>query len=310
MASTVSTTTVRSREEHAARTRSVGVTEASLLLMVLIWGVNFSVVKYGTGVVSPLAYNGMRVALAALTLWGVALAAARPWPVRRDVLVLLGLGVLGNGLYQLFFIEGIARTRAGSAALVLATSPAVIAVLGRLHGSERIGRRGWAGIALQLLGMSSVVLGGAAAADAAGGQPALGALLLFGGCVCWAIFTVALKPYTHHVNALQLAAITMTGGAIPLAFVALPSMLATDWTRVSIGAWAAVLYSGFLALVVAYLLWYRGVRVLGPTRTAMFGNLQPIVALLVAWLALAEVPTVWQVAGAAAIMSGLFLARR
>jgi drug/metabolite transporter (DMT)-like permease len=309
MAASVSTTTTRAREERGARGHVVA-TEALLLLMVLIWGVNFSVVKFGTGVLAPLAFNGLRVALAAAALWGVALAGTRGWPARRDALVLLGLGVIGNGLYQLFFIEGIARTRAGSAALVLATSPAVIALIGHLHGSEKVGGRGWAGIALQLLGMASVVMGGAAAASAGASQPALGALLMFGGCVCWAVFTVALKPYTHRVDALQLSAITMTGGAVPLLLVATPALAAADWGRVGLPAWGAVLYSGLLALVVAYLLWYRGVRVLGPTRTAMFGNLQPIVALLVAWLALAEVPTAWQVAGAAAIMSGLFISRR
>jgi drug/metabolite transporter (DMT)-like permease len=62
-------------------------------------------------------------------------------------------------------------------------------------------------------------------------------------------------------------------------------------------------------MVVAYLIWYRGVRVLGPTRTAMFGNLQPLFALVVAWLALGEALTLWQGVGAASIMSGLLLTR-
>jgi drug/metabolite transporter (DMT)-like permease len=61
--------------------------------------------------------------------------------------------------------------------------------------------------------------------------------------------------------------------------------------------------------VVAYLFWYRGVRILGPTRTAMFSNLQPIVALVVAYFVLAESPSAPQLGGAVAIMSGLLLSR-
>jgi len=62
-------------------------------------------------------------------------------------------------------------------------------------------------------------------------------------------------------------------------------------------------------MVIAYLFWYRGLRVIGPTRTAVFGNLQPVVAIGVAWLFLGELPTVWQGVGTAAILGGLFLTR-
>jgi drug/metabolite transporter (DMT)-like permease len=68
-------------------------------------------------------------------------------------------------------------------------------------------------------------------------------------------------------------------------------------------------YSGLGALVVAYLFWYRGVRILGPTRTAMYSNLQPALGVFLAWLMLGEAPTVWQIVGAAFIVSGLLLTR-
>ena len=66
--------------------------------------------------------------------------------------------VLGHGLYQFCFIEGLARSRAGTVALMLAASPAFIAIVGRIFRVERVGPRGWAGIALQLVGISFVVL--------------------------------------------------------------------------------------------------------------------------------------------------------
>jgi drug/metabolite transporter (DMT)-like permease len=75
-------------------------------------------------------------------------------------------------------------------------------------------------------------------------------------------------------------------------------------------AWGAVAYAGLAAMVVAYLFYYRGVRVLGPVRTAMYSNLQPLIAMAVAFLTLREVPTIWQLGGAAAITSGLLVSRK
>jgi len=285
----------------------VWVTDALLLAMALIWGLNYTVVKFGVLTFAPLAFNGLRVALAAVALLVVAALTVRErWPSRADALRLLALGVLGNCVYQIFFIEGLARTRAGTAAIVLAASPAFIALIGRLRGSERIAPRGLAGIALAIGGVGLVMASG----GSGGEDTLLGGVLVLIGCLCWATFTVLLQPYTHRVNGVHLSALTMVGGALPLLFAATPSLASTDWATVSAATWGAVAYSGIAALVVAYLIWYRGVRVLGPTRTAMYGNLQPVIALGFAWLHLGEVPTVAQAAGIVAIMGGILMTRK
>jgi drug/metabolite transporter (DMT)-like permease len=275
--------------------------------MALIWGVNFSVVKFGTELVAPLAYNGMRVALAAIALALIALSRGERWPSRAVCLALLGLGVIGNGLYQLFFIEGIARTRAGDAALFIAAAPAFIAIIGRIRGVERIRLRGAVGIVLSIGGIGCVVFG--TAHGAVGDATLSGDLLMLCAAVCWSLYTVLLKPYTHDVSGIQLSALTMIGGAVPLLLLASPAVAHTDWSRLPVVGWLAIAYGGLFALVLAYLFWYRGVRVIGPTRTAMFSNLQPAIAVVVAWLTLSETPTAWQIVGAFFIMSGLLLAR-
>jgi hypothetical protein len=98
------------------------ITDASLLLMAVIWGINFSVLKYATGAFLPLAFNSVRLLLGTVVITAIALVATRgqPWPSRPAALTLLGLGVLGNGVYQVLFVEGVARTQAGTASLVLA----------------------------------------------------------------------------------------------------------------------------------------------------------------------------------------------
>src|SRR5687768_11034366 len=132
------------------------VTDVLLLLMAFIWGVNIAVVKYGTLVLPPLAYNGVRVAIAAVALLGIAAAMRDRWPSRRDTIALLLLGLLGNGIYQVLFIEGIAQTRAGNAALVLAATPAFVAIGGWLARIERVRSRAVVGIAISFAGIALV----------------------------------------------------------------------------------------------------------------------------------------------------------
>ena len=289
-------------ERAASRT-----TELLLVAMAVIWGINFSVVKYGTTVMEPLAYNALRMSIGCAVLMVFALWRPGSRATTSDRLKLMALGVLGHCFYQVLFINGIARTRAGTASLVVAASPAVVALVARAFGHEQLPMRAVVGIALSISGVI-LVLGGTISAD--GASHLVGDLMILAAVVAWAFYTTLLLPFTKRVDSLRLAAWTLLGGVIPLVLIASPALLRTQWREVTPVTWAAVLYSGLMAMVVAYLLWYRGVKEIGPTRTAMFGNLQPIVAVLVAWFALAEVPTIFQGAGAATVLGGLYLSRR
>jgi drug/metabolite transporter (DMT)-like permease len=308
MASTLHASDAGAGHGIASRPARVTVTDLLLLLMALIWGVNFAVVKYATGQIAPLAFNSLRVVLAIVVLAGIIVVGKYALPTGRDRLVLLGLGTLGNGLYQVLFIEGISRTRAGDAALLIAAAPALMAIIGWMRGSERTGPRGIAGIALSLFGIGLVVFGDEGGARS-GSATLLGDGLILLGCACWSVYTVLLKPYTERIEGISLSFLTLVGGAVPLLLVSLPSLARTSWPTVGAGAWGAVSYSGIFAIALAYLFWYRGVKVLGPTRTGMYANLQPVIALAVAWATLGETPHLPQLAGAACIMSGLVLTR-
>jgi drug/metabolite transporter (DMT)-like permease len=292
-----------SSEEH----RTFGKTDALLILMAIIWAVNFSVIKYAVQFISPLAFTGLRVGLAAAVLLAIAFAQRRPWPPRRDMIFLIMLGVVGNGVYQLLFIEGLSRTKVGNAVLIIAAAPAFIAVVSRIMGIERVRRRTLAGVALSICGVALVVYGSARADHRT--AMLIGTLLVFLGVLCWTTFTVLIQPLAVRVDPIQLSALTMLGGTLALLFTTPRALAETRWETVGPGAWAALLYASVVSMVIAYLFWYRGLRVLGPTRTAIYGNLQPVVAIAVAWIFLHESPTIWQGVGTGTIMTGIYLTR-
>jgi len=310
MTTALDTAMTPDRADQPARS-GVSLTDLWLLLTTTIWGANYAVVKYGTDHMDALAFNGARILMATLAfgvlaVWQRRRPGARPLS-RRDALLLLALGVLGNCIYQTLFAEGVAHTRAGSAALLLAASPALIAVIGRWLGVERIGAKGYGGVALSMLGIALVVLGGSMH-EAAGGS-LTGDAIVIAAAVCWAWYTVLLKPLADRVSLIDISALTLVGGMIPLLFISAPSFAATAWRSVTPQTWGAMVFAGIGSLVIGYLGWYRGVRMLGPTRTAIYSNLQPVIALGVAWMMLGEQPTAWQGAGAVTIIAGVVLTR-
>jgi drug/metabolite transporter (DMT)-like permease len=291
----------------SAAHHSFGLTDLLLLTMAVIWGVNFVVVKYATHIFNPVAFTGLRVGTAAAFLVAFAYARGGFALSRHDVLRLLLLGVLGNGLYQLFFVHGVARTRAGNASLIVGAAPAFIAVAARVRGMERVKRMTLVGIALSMIGVALVIVGSGTVSN--GQTTLLGSVLVFLGVLCWSAYTIMLQPYTKRIDVIQLSAITLVGGAVPLIIASTPALVATDWSSIGAGGWLALFYSSVISMGVAYFFWYRGLRVLGPTRTAVYSNLQPIVALLAAWALLGEVPTIFQGLGAVTIIAGVFLTR-
>ena len=285
-------------------------TDLGLLALTLIWGVNFSVIKVALGELPPLAFNALRFPLAALVLWALLrLRGPLVLPRREDLPRIVALGLLGNVVYQLFFIFGIDATLAGNASILLATTPVWVVVLSTLRGHERPPPATWAGVAGTVVGMALVVLGGPEQV-ALGGATLRGDLLSAGAAVVWAVYTVEGRDVVRRYGSLRVTAWTLWCGAAGLVLLGLPSLLQVDPGSVSPGAWAGVAYAGMLAIGVAYLLWYRGVQRIGGTRTAVYSNLVPVVALAVAWVWIGETPTGLQLAGAAVVIGGMTLTRR
>ncbi len=283
--------------------------DLAIVLLVLIWGSNFSVVKAALSEFSPLAFNATRFVLASLVLAVfLKISGVRPRFPRRDAIRLVGLGLLGNVVYQALFIYGIDGTRAGNAALMLSTVPLIVTVLSVGLKHETISRAGWAGVALSISGIV-LILWGSSRGIRIGSDTMRGDLTMLASAFAWSVYTVLSSPYVQKYGTLPVTAFTMWIGTIGLVAVSTPALLAQDWSSISLGAWGGWVFSGAFSLALAYILWYYGIRHLGSSRTAVYSNTVPVVALIVAWLTLGEVPTWVQVVGTALIVGGIGLAR-
>ncbi len=278
-----------------------------MLLVVLIWGVNFTVTKGAFARFPPLAFTGVRFALASLLLIPLVRRLEGQDPLSRQVLTkLVVLGVVGNTLYQLGFITGLDRTTASNSALILAAMPSIVALLAVALGFEPARPKVLGGVLVATVGVVLVV----AARGAGFSETTMkGDLLTLGAVICWAGYTLGLRVLPPGISPLRVTMVTTVAGAPGLVLAGLPEMLGMDWSAVGWQGWAALGYATFLSLLVAYVIWNRSVQVVGPSRTVIYMCLTPLVAVVTAAAFLGERPMPLQGVGALLIIGGVLLTR-
>jgi drug/metabolite transporter (DMT)-like permease len=295
------------------RTALFGVTDLLLFGTVCIWAVNFIVIKNAIGsALPPIAFTALRFVVASIVLLPLlrGLTPAERAVTGADRWNIIGLGLIGNSLYQVFFITALANTLPTNAALILATPPIFIALMGALFRLEKLTWLAWLGVLLSFGGITLVILGGASTeTSSSAANPLLGDLLALGAAIMWATYTLLAAPVLKRHPPIKLTALTVAAGTVPLPVIAMPSFLTTDWSSVGLNVWLGVLYCGALAIALGYVMWNRGVQQVGAARTAVYSNLTPVLVALIAWLVRGDPLTVYHVGGAIIILSGITLTR-
>ncbi len=283
--------------------------DAWLLLMTLIWGSNFAIVKTAMREIPEYGFGALRLLLAAAlfaavlhSAGGVRAAASRV--SARDWRILFVLGLIGHAIYQVLFLGGVARTSVANSSLIFGCTPIVVTLFSAMAGHERITPLRWTGVLLSFLGIYLVVWQGQRQ-----GASLAGDLLIAGAVLTWAAFTIASRPLLNRHSPLVVTGFTMVVGAFGYLPLGIPSLARLDWARVSAWAWIGMIYSAVFALVVAYLIWYTAVQRLGNSRTSLYSNVVPLVAMGVAALTIGEPLTVRKLLGAVAVLTGLALTR-
>lgn len=281
-----------------------------MLLVVAIWGLNMSLVKVALAEIPPLSFNGIRLLLAAAVLAVWLLAAGENLRLRRrDLPKILLLSFSGYALYQYLFISGIDMTTAANTGVIFGSTPIVVSLLSSFFKHERITPLGWLGITLGFAGIYLVV-GGRAGGWALTGHTWRGDMFLFAAVFLWAHYSVSARPLLKVYSPLKFTAVTMGLGSLMFFPFSLAGLRRLPFAAVSPKAWLCLLYSGVVSLSLALVLWFFSVRRVGNSQTAAYSNLQPVLAVVFAWLLLREPITSYLLLGAAVIFVGIYFTRQ
>ncbi|WP_441000892.1 DMT family transporter [Fodinibius sp. SL11] len=283
--------------------------EFSLFLVAVIWALNFSVVKYSLAEIDPLSFNGLRFIFAAAIIWIVVFYRNESFRIpKQDWLPLLGMGLLGNLIYQGLFIVGIDYTYAANAAVMLGTIPIWVALISHFFNLERMNIFKTFGVIAAFAGITFIVSGGKNPFSF-GSETFLGDIIIIGAAIVWGGYTILSKSFLSRYTPIQFSAIMATIGAIVLFLIGLPSMIQLEWTQISVAAYGGVVYSGLLSIGVAYLIWNYGLQTVGAVHTATYQNLVPVMGLVFGVILLNEQLTLLQYCGSALVITGIVLAR-
>jgi drug/metabolite transporter (DMT)-like permease len=127
--------------------------------------------------------------------------------------------------------------------------------------------------------------------------------------LCWSLYSVLAQPLLRRHSPLVITGLAMATGTVVYLAYALVPMLGTNWAAISVTSWVLMASSSLLALAFAYMVWYTAVQRIGSSRTAIYSNLTPIVAMIVASVWLGEQITRPQILGAALILGGIAVTR-
>lgn len=279
-----------------------------MLATMAVWGLNLSVVKLLIERFEPMLVAVLRMLVAAVAITVVLRWRRLPWPrfSLREFALVLVCAVLMVYLNQFLFTEGVARTAATNAALVIALNPLVSALAAALLLGDRLTARRVAGVALGFGGVAVVVLHRQGAALATGG---LGDALVLASVLSWVLGGALLRRLAvgrdsagvswavHGTGTLMLAADLLVLRPVPLAGLA-------RFGAVDAGL---LVLSGVFATGIGALVWNRALVTLGVARTALYTYWVPIFGVAFGVLLLGEPLTPWHLAGLAAVLAGTWL---
>lgn len=275
----------------------------ALVVTLLIASGTFLIAKETLREFPPLPLTAIRILLASALLWPLArflTPNVRIEPADRRRVFLLGL--LGVAINQGLFLLGMQWASVSHAALLYALTPAFVLVFG-MRVTPPTGLQ-IAGILVAFLGVFTLLLQRRLHFDPASLR---GDLIVFVAVVAWGLYFVLGRRISRRYGPLPVTAAAMISGAIaalPFAWIGISDF---HPSAITLKGWLGLLYLAWLTSGLNYVIWFWGLEHLKPATVALVTNLQPVVAVAMAWVFLREPLPAGFVVSTALVLGGVWL---
>lgn len=219
--------------------------------------------------------------------------------------------LLGNFLFSICMLFGVSMTSAVSAGVIMASIPAVVALLSWIFLREKIGLRVWAAVACGALGIGLLAMGKPsphAESAATPGNALLGNLLVFAAVLCEAAYAVIGKKLTGSLSPKRITALINLCGFLLMTPLGLYHAWGFNFAGVAPSAWLLLVFYALAASVWTVWLWMTGLKNVPAAHAGVFTVMLPIAAALVGVLVLGEALTGTQIVAFAIALLGVVLA--
>jgi len=278
---------------------------------VVVWGASFIATKVALAYASPITIVWLRFAMGVVIL-GVAVVLRRQFtlPNKNEWGYFALLGFLGITFHQWLQSNALVTSEASTTAWIVATTPVFMALLGWLVLKEGLGWVTISGILLAFIGVLVVVSDGDITSISIREFGAPGDVLILISAVNWAVFSTLSRRGLKSYPASLMMFYVMSFGWVFTSFLFIPSEGLSEIPRLTVNGWIAILFLGIFCSGLAYIAWYDALQALSAAQTGVFLYIEPLVAVAVAAIVLAE-PVTWaSLLGGAVILIGVWLVNR
>jgi drug/metabolite transporter (DMT)-like permease len=279
----------------------------SLVLVMALWGSAFASSKLAVQAIPHEVAAFVRFGLAALILFPLHLLLSRREPrlSTRDVGTAAALGIVGVfGYNLLFFLALSLAPSADGSVIVPVIAPAITVAVTAVAGRRRLPTRTVVGLAAAVGGATVFLVG----IPAGGGHRLAGDLLFLAAAGCWAGYTIFGAPVLRRLPPLAVTTYATMTGALVLGGLAIPRLGDVAWSTLDGGFWLNQAYLVILPTALAYVMYYRSVRSVGPAMASSAMFLVPVFGLACSWVLVGESITAAQAGGSVLMMVGAWLA--
>ena len=281
-------------------------------MTVAVWGTTFVWTKLLIiNGLSPAQIFTLRFIIAYVLLTGFSMWRGRHkwlsdnW---RDELTMVALGLTGGSMYFLTENESLRFTTATNTSLIVCSCPLfAMLIIALFYKSERFSKRQALGSLVALAGMAAVVLNGHFVLHLS----PLGDTLAFSACLCWALYTLLMKPVMGRYPAMFITRKVFFYGILTILpyYIFVPDMPSWD-VLVKPEVAVNLLFLGSVASMLCYLTWSWCMKGLGAVVCTNWVYVNPITTIIAAWLILGEQITVYFLIGSALIIAGMYLSSK
>jgi drug/metabolite transporter (DMT)-like permease len=222
---------------------------------------------------------------------------------RRDLAIALALGAVGYGAQSGAYFAALDRLDASLLAMLVYTFPAIVTVAAIALGRERASRRTAGALALASAGLVLVLAGAAS-----GSLDAAGTVLGLTAAIVYSAYILSSDGITRRVRPLTLTTLVCTGAAISFTSAGLATGdLQPGGVSATGFGWLGCI--AVVSTVGAILLFFAGLRRVGPTATAILSTIEPVVTVALAFVVFGETLGAAQLAGGALVLSAVLVIR-
>ena len=282
---------------------------AVALVLIVIWGANFTLQKHLTAEMGPGGFlfgRYLTMPVAGLLLMRWQLGHWLPPISKADLRTLAGLGFVGHALHVGMVTYGIHWSTAFSSSVILACGPIFTLLILRWQGLERLSPAQLIGVALACAGvlmfLSDKLLGGHWRASG-------GDVFLLVASSFFSYYTVAAKPVIERLGAVKTMGYATLLGSVPVLLLSWPAALQVDWIGMGAWTWLGFFWAVLVSAFIGWLAWGWINAVRGVASTAPLMYLMPPVAGVFAWALTGEHYTWIKIAGAGVTLLGVALAQ-